>query len=276
MGRRRTVAVVGTLATMLAGAVCASAQTTRPVADIGVSQVPGMNPAAVGVPMAYEITAVNNGPQVPRTVSTRDRLPASAGFLSVTASRGGRCTAPPVGETGGVVCTWTTPPVGVPLTASILVQPNVIGTLVNTVRVTTSGSDPVAANNLVTTTIQAIPYAVAQGGQRCTTVGTSGDDVINGTAGPDVICGLTGNDVIRGLDGDDVIDGGSGADLVVGGEGNDRIYGATGANRLFGGTGRDILVGGPGRDVLWGGLGVDAGTVSRGDRVISVERRVPA
>ncbi len=271
----RTVAVAGA-AVVAAGAVqVATAQTTkRAVADIAVTQVPGMNPAAVGIPMDYEVTAVNNGPQVPASMTIRNTLPTGVGFVRVEASLGGRCTGPRVGEIGTVVCTWPRPAVGVPAMARIFIQPNGVATLVNTARVTTTGRDRVRANNTSTSTIQAIPYAVAQGGQRCTIVGTPGDDVLDGTPGDDVICGLSGNDVIRGLEGNDVLDGGSGADLLVGGEGDDRLYGGTGANRLFGGTGRDILVGGPGRELLWGGHGFDVGKVSKGDRLISVERRM--
>jgi len=275
MTGRRKLAAVGVAVTTLAATGVAVAQNRpRAVADIAVGQHPGMNPAAVGIPMDYEVSAVNNGPQVPASMTIRNTLPTGVGFVSVTASLGGRCTGPAVGQTGTVVCTWRRPAVGVQVLARIVIQPNGVGTLVNTARVRTSGRDPVSTNNVSSTTIQAIPYAVAQGGQRCTTVGTPGDDVIDGTTGDDVICGLGGNDVIRGLEGNDVIDGGSGADLIVGGPGNDRIYGGTGANRLFGGTGRDILVGGPGREILWGGLGVDVAKVSKGDRLISVERRV--
>ncbi len=60
---------------------------------------------------------------------------------------------------------------------------------------------------------------------KCTIVGTKGDDVLRGTPGDDVICGRGGDDVITALGGDDVIYAGSGKDDVDGGTGRDTIYG---------------------------------------------------
>lgn len=268
-------AAVLTASGFAVGATTALAQQQPNVlADISVTQQASHAVAGVGIPMYYEVTAINHGPHVPRTVTLRNTIPASAGFISVAGSAGASCTGPRVGQSGRVTCTWNRPAVGAPKTARILVQPNTVGVLQNTARVLTSGRDRVAANNVSRTSINAIPHAVTQGGHRCTIVGTPGDDVIDGTPGDDVICGLGGNDVIRGLEGNDVIDGGSGNDLLIGGPGNDRIYGGTGANRLFGGTGNDILIGGPGKEFIWGGLGFDVAKISPGDRLLSVERRV--
>ncbi len=277
--RATAVAAVCGLAVAATPLFAATAKKPKPkpkpvLSDISVTQVSSHVVASVGQPMYYEVTAVNNGPQVPKTVTLRDRIPASAGFVSVAGSTGASCTGPRVGLSGTVTCTWSKPAVGAPLMARITVQPNMETALTNTARVTTSAKDGVAANNVSVLTIGAIPYAVTQGGHRCTIVGTPGDDVINGTPGDDVICGLAGNDVIRGLEGNDIIDGGSGNDLLIGGSGNDRIYGGTGANRLYGGTGSDILIGGPGKEFIWGGLGFDVAKISPGDRLLSVERRI--
>ncbi len=277
MPRSRFHAAAAALAAsgLAVGAVTASAQQQPNVlADISVTQRASHAVAGVGIPMYYEVTVVNRGPDVPRTVTLRNTLPPTAGFISVMGSAGAGCTGPRVGNAGRVTCTWNRPAVGAPKTARIFVQPNVVTTLRNTARVLTSGRDRVAANNVSRSTIQAIPHAVTQGGHRCTIVGTPGDDIIDGTPGDDVICGLGGNDVIRGLEGNDIIDGGSGNDRLIGGPGNDRIYGGTGANRLFGGTGDDILIGGPGREFIWGGLGTDVAKISPGDRLLSVERRI--
>jgi len=102
---------------------------------------------------------------------------------------------------------------------------------------------------------------------RCTIVGTSGNDVIRGTAGNDVICGLGGDDVITGGGGRDVIDGangndrlsgGIGRDLLFGLAGNDRLDGGADADRIGGGAGNDRIEAGNGGDVAHGGSGNDA------------------
>ncbi len=273
--RIRTTAVAAAcgLAVAAAPALSAPAQP-KVLADISVSQTASHVVASVGQPMYYEVTAVNNGPHVPNTVTVSDRIPVSAGFISVAGSTGASCTGPRVGRSGTATCTWSKPAAGARMMMRVFVQPNFATTLTNTARVATSGNDKVSANNVSRATMPAIPYAVTQGGHRCTIVGTAGNDVINGTTGDDVICGLGGNDVIRGLEGNDVIDGGSGNDVLVGGTGNDRIYGGTGANRLFGGTGNDILIGGPGKEFLWGGLGRDVAKVTPGDSLLSVEVRI--
>jgi hypothetical protein len=116
---------------------------------------------------------------------------------------------------------------------------------------------------------------------RCTITGTAGRDVIKGTSRRDVICGLGGNDSIRGLAGNDLILGGTGKDRLVGAggrdslrgnSGNDTLSGGAGNDRLWGDAGRDRLIGGKGADRLTGGRGRDRATVTKSDRVRSVER----
>ncbi|WP_343993664.1 Ig-like domain-containing protein [Nocardioides dubius] len=92
---------------------------------------------------------------------------------------------------------------------------------------------------------------------RCTIVGTDGDDVLRGTRGDDVICGLGGNDRIHGLGGDDVLHGGPGNDVLIGGPGNDHLRGGQGRDHLDGGTGNDLVRGGRGADTVIGGKGSD-------------------
>lgn len=83
---------------------------------------------------------------------------------------------------------------------------------------------------------------------RCTIIGTDGDDALRGTNGRDVICGLGGDDDIRGLDGGDIIRGGAGNDNIRGDAGNDELFGEAGNDNLYGDAGKDRLVGGPGKD----------------------------
>lgn len=70
-------------------------------------------------------------------------------------------------------------------------------------------------------------------GQRATTVGTGGDDLVTGTPGNDVIAGLAGHDTIDGSGGDDVL---------CGDEGNDRIFGGAGSDTIDSGTGTDTCL----------------------------------
>ena len=69
-----------------------------------------------------------------------------------------------------------------------------------------------------------------------TTIGTSGNDVLQGT---------TGDDFIRGLGGNDTINGEGGNDVVYGAGGNDRI-------RVYtqGADGKDVVRCGPGLDYV--------------------------
>lgn len=109
-------------------------------------------------------------------------------------------------------------------------------------------------------TAAAVPAEAAtytSGGERCTVVGTSGDDVLVGTSGDDVLCGLGGDDLIRAGDGDDVVAAGAGSDEVYGGAGSDELYGGIGGDELSGGGGTDDLFGGAGGDDIDGDLGGD-------------------
>ena len=112
-----------------------------------------------------------------------------------------------------------------------------------------------------------LPRVLASTGERCTILGTSGDDTLRGTSRTDVICGLGGSDTLRAFDELDTLDGGAGNDVLVassgdttlaGGDGNDLLRGAGGDDSLDGGRGADRLVGNGGKDDLAGGPGNDA------------------
>ena len=106
----------------------------------------------------------------------------------------------------------------------------------------------------------------AEGGQKCTIVGTSKNDYLVGTSKNDVICGLGGNDTIVGKKGNDVLDGGSGKDAIKGGSGNDILFGGSKNDTIKGDSGNDVLVGGTGNDVQSGGSGDDICTYDPNDR----------
>lgn len=269
LGRLRGVMAIGAFGVMVATASAAPVTT-----DVGITQSATPDPANVARELTYTLTATNIGPGVPKSLVVNDALPASVKFVKVIASAGGTCTTPTVGTSGSVRCTWDTPPAGSVHSVSIVVIPTAVTTLVNTATASPQpGQDPAAGNDAATSTIRAIPYALAANGERCTWVGTAAADTITGTSAKDVICGLGGNDVLYGLAGDDVLDGGAGNDTLHGAAGADKLYGRAGADRLLAGAGNDLLVGALGRDLLSGGLGTDRARVLAGDTARSIERR---
>ncbi|RUA35744.1 calcium-binding protein, partial [Xylella fastidiosa subsp. fastidiosa] len=81
-----------------------------------------------------------------------------------------------------------------------------------------------------------------------TTLGTSGNDILNG---------WQGNDLLLGGDGDDVLDGGEGSNRLEGGAGHDVLNVANGWN--------NVLNGGSGDDLLYGSFFADTYLFNKGD-----------
>ncbi|WP_434428578.1 calcium-binding protein [Xylella fastidiosa] len=81
-----------------------------------------------------------------------------------------------------------------------------------------------------------------------TTLGTSGNDILNG---------WQGNDLLLGGDGDDVLDGGDGSNRLEGGAGHDVLNVANGWN--------NVLNGGSGDDLLYGSFFADTYLFKKGD-----------
>jgi hypothetical protein len=128
----------------------------------------------------------------------------------------------------------------------------------------------------------------------CSSIGTSGNDVLAGTPSDDILCGVGGNDTLRGGGGNDLLIGGSGTDVsdystagagvivdlasaratgqgtdtlwsiegAVGSPYADTLWGDSGNNPLTGSGGDDLLVGGAGNDTLLGGTGNDTADYS--------------
>jgi Ca2+-binding RTX toxin-like protein len=143
--------------------------------------------------------------------------------------------------------------------------------------------------------------ATSVGGQKCTIVGTPGNDVLRGTSHHDVICGLGGNDILMGGGGNDTLIGGPGNDTLIGGGGDDTLRGGPGVDtasyrdhntavvaslgsgverdsaigetdhigsdveNLSGGSGDDSLAGNNGNNGLDGGPGKDRLTGGNGN-----------
>ena len=107
---------------------------------------------------------------------------------------------------------------------------------------------------------------------RCTILGTAGDDTLTGTSKNDVICGLGGDDKITGGNGKDLIIAGPGDDTVSGDNGTDVIRAGPGKDKANGDNGSDLLDlrDGAAGDVGDGGSGKDEALSDPGDTLISV------
>lgn len=89
------------------------------------------------------------------------------------------------------------------------------------------------------------------------TLGTSGNDMMQGTGSGDFLGGWLGKDTIAGGKGSDTLEGGSGKDVIFGGAGFDFVYGGFSDDRLYGANGNDQLYGSFGDDSIYGGAGRD-------------------
>ncbi|MFB6888447.1 calcium-binding protein [Kitasatospora sp. NPDC056327] len=226
--------------------------------DLSVTRS-GPTTAAVGDTPSYTLTVTNrSGSQSATGVTLTDSLAGPGALLTATAGQGG-CTTTATGAT----CTLGTLPAGAATTVTVTVEPRATGTLTDTADVRATQSDPVPANNTVTT------GTGVNNAHGCTIIGTAATETILGTGGNDVICSLGGNDTVYANGGADTVYAGSGDDMVDGGSGNDTLFGGPGNDRLTGGPGNDTLNGGPGNDTLDGGSGTDSCVATTGDTVIS-------
>ncbi len=108
--------------------------------------------------------------------------------------------------------------------------------------------------------VETVRYALSNGLERITVIGTdfadrlstgAGDDIMSGGGGNDDLMGDWGDDILRGDAGDDLLNGYDGADTLHGGDGDDILMGDG-----FGvGAAEDVLEGGQGNDRLEGGGG---------------------
>jgi uncharacterized repeat protein (TIGR01451 family) len=117
----------------------------RTDADLSVSKTDAPDPIKTGQQLTYTIMVTNNGPSTAASVKATDTLPKTAGLISTTSTQG-TCTA----KKGTVTCTVGNMASGAKVTITIVVKPTKKGTLINTVTVTSTTSDPNTANNTAT------------------------------------------------------------------------------------------------------------------------------
>jgi uncharacterized repeat protein (TIGR01451 family) len=131
-----------------------------PSADLAVTKV-GPASAVQGQNATYTITVSNGGPSAAPSVALTDTLPANMTFVSLSAPVGWTTTTPAVGSTG--VVTATNPSLAPSAIATFTLVAKVdaaaAGTISNTATVSSAASDPTAANNSSTTTLNVTPLS---------------------------------------------------------------------------------------------------------------------
>ena len=130
--------------------------TVLPVSNLAadlafVSKTASPDPVMVGTPLAYDLTFVNNGPDVATNITVTDTLPAGVTFVSASAG----CSE----AQGTVTCGFGNLGSGTHFGPTIVVIPTVVGTIINTAQVTSSTPDPNPANNVGTVVTTVLPVS---------------------------------------------------------------------------------------------------------------------
>jgi uncharacterized repeat protein (TIGR01451 family) len=123
-----------------------------PLADLNVSIGASPSPVKRKTNLTYAVTVQNAGPSAaPGTVVT-DTLPSDVEFVSLAAPSGSSCIAPAIGATGTVKCTVGSLADGAAaqLTIVVLVVAPRATTIADTVKVTSSATDPDLTDNQAT------------------------------------------------------------------------------------------------------------------------------
>ncbi|GIF20019.1 putative repeat protein (TIGR01451 family) [Actinoplanes tereljensis] len=215
-------------------------------ADLAVVTTDSPDPVALANTFQSTSTVTNRGPDMATAVTTTVTLTGSAALILTATSSLGTCTI--AGSTA--TCVQGNLAKNATATITLVVEPQALGTITATAKVTGSLPDLVPANNTVVET------TTVNNALGCTKIGTPGNDVLAGTTGNDVICLLGGDDSVNAFAGDDVVYGGSGNDTIQGDIGNDTLYGGLGNDTLAGGAGFDRIDGGPGTDTCTTGENV--------------------
>jgi uncharacterized repeat protein (TIGR01451 family) len=123
-----------------------------PLADLNVSIGASPSPVKRKTNLTYVVSVQNAGPSAaPGTVVT-DTLPSDVEFVSLAAPSGSSCIAPAIGATGTVKCTIGSLADGATaqLTIVVLVVAPKATTIADTVKVTSSATDPDLTDNQAT------------------------------------------------------------------------------------------------------------------------------
>jgi uncharacterized repeat protein (TIGR01451 family) len=102
--------------------------------------------------LTYSISVTNNGPDVAKNVGVTQILPASATILSATPSQGSATFS-----SGLMTASLGSLDLGATATVTVVVRPNVLGSITSTATVSSQEPDFEPANNSVTVTSQVVP-----------------------------------------------------------------------------------------------------------------------
>ncbi|NJP05942.1 MAG: DUF11 domain-containing protein [Chloroflexaceae bacterium] len=115
--------------------------------DLEISKVADVTEATAGLPLTYTITITNNGPSDITGVALSDTLPTTVTFVSITDTQSICTQGPPINCSFGDLDADATEVI------TLVVTPNVSGTLQNTAIVTTTDTDPDTTNNTSSATL---------------------------------------------------------------------------------------------------------------------------
>lgn len=110
-------------------------------ADLAPTVNVNPDPVSVGTNLTYTVIITNNGPDAATNAQLNDTLPVSVTFVSVAQSQGS-CSGGSV-----VTCNLNTIANGANASVVIVVKPTAVGSLSNSVNVTSDASDPNPSNN---------------------------------------------------------------------------------------------------------------------------------
>ena len=145
----------------VAGAANPTTFTVVANADLLIGLTTSATQAFPNVPVTFTATSLNQGPSTAQDVSITLSLTPDFRFSSLTAT-GATCTAPQVGTTGNVVCTWAGPTAsGVTRTLAVVAYSNVEGLIAVNASTTSATTDPVPNNNAASVSVQ-VGYLVEE------------------------------------------------------------------------------------------------------------------
>jgi uncharacterized repeat protein (TIGR01451 family) len=127
-------------------------------ADLAVSFGAVPNQIQLGKTLTYAITVRNGGPGAASAITLTAAVPAGTGFAGLTVPNGVACSAPAMGDTGGVFCSIGAMASGSAYTVKLAVK-TLSGNrtvISNTATVTSGSVDPVSSNNSATVTTTVI------------------------------------------------------------------------------------------------------------------------
>jgi uncharacterized delta-60 repeat protein/uncharacterized repeat protein (TIGR01451 family) len=131
-----------------------------PSADLALEMFGPSGPVSFGQPVAYTLVITNAGPATATASRLTDTMPSGVNFVSATpngyALVGNTVVFTNIGDIGS----------GDQITATVVVQPTVIGTLTNSASVSSSTTDPLKLNNSasVKTVVQSLTLSATRAG----------------------------------------------------------------------------------------------------------------